>query len=191
MGKGTPKPVAPDVKITNAALADVGKVDPLDEFKRAKAKNFFEWEGGTGAYTGKPRNVMDAPGYGDLVDIYGSAAAMGAKQRIGSPQAAFSRGANPNFSRQLEAQNAMERYNTRAAGLSEGLTGLRNEAYGLANQSIATDAERRNSYANMLMKNQESFYNRPKEKPLWERIAGLAVGGLGAAVGGGSLFPQK
>lgn len=173
---GNKKTVQPDDNKTVAAIDAVNVKNPLQQSVDAKAQKFFDWDNSTG-----PKDVTEAPGFGDLVDIYGNAEAAQGQRRVGNPQAAFGSTANPNFSHQLEQQGAMDRYNVRASGLNQGLQGLKAQAYGLADQSINNDMQRRQTYASLLGQNSRDYYNRPQKPSLWQQIAGVAIGGLQAA----------
>lgn len=182
MSKGK-KVVKPDEAKNVAAIDAVNKKSPLQERIDARAAKFFSWDDGTGEYAGRAKDVTEAPGMDNLLNIYGNADAMAARSRIGDPSNAFGAGANPGFAKQREALGSMERYNTRAYGLNEGLNQIRGQTDAMADQSISNDMNRKQSYAQLLGQNSRDFYGRPQKVPLWKQIMGVAIGGLGAAGG--------
>jgi hypothetical protein len=117
---------------------------------------------------------------GDLIDIYGTADVLGQKRKLSNPQMALSGGGSGDYANQLDSMNQMERYDQRAEGLSHGLQALKNEAYGMGGSAATIEADRKKSYADLMLNQQESYYNRPKPVPLWQKLAGLAIGGAGA-----------
>lgn len=169
-----------------AAAQGIKEKSQLQKMMEATAQRYFDWENSSGEYAGKPKDVMQAPGMDANLDIYGTAERLAAEKRF-TPALALSGGGTGGYAEQLEAQNKMGRYDTRAAGLSQGLANTRAQAYGLSDQAIGNEMQQKQGYASALGGYNSGFYNRPVQKPLWERIAGLAIGGLGAAgAAGGS-----
>ena len=168
-----------------AAILNQQKVsEPQKELDEGTLKTlrFFNR---TGEYAGKPMDVTDLPGYNALESIYGNANAYAQQKRVGNPLAAFSRNANPMFAKQLENQNAFERYNTRATGLSEAVGNAKAQAQALAGQSGDWNMNRNNAYTNALMGQSQTHFGQ-KPKSAWDKfmdISGLVIGGAKAAGG--------
>ena len=172
---GTKTPAPPSA---NPAIQAVNAPSAFEQIAEKRLKKWTDWEDQAG-----PRDIMDAPGMGDMLDIYGSAEALADKRRMGNPAMALSGGGSGDYANQLDSLEKMERHDDRAAGLSRGLQSLKSEAYGLGGSAAELESQRKRDYANLSLDQQERYYNRPKKPSLWERIAGLAVGGLSAAGG--------
>ena len=188
MGGGKNKEPKPDWKAMQAASAKVGETPVLQQKLDVQTQGVLDYINRSGEFSGKPLDITALPGLGNYQDIYGNAEALAARKRVGNPMAAFSEGAHPGFAKQLEQQNAMERYGVRAAGLSSAADNIVNQARAAAGQSVNWDMDRRARHADLLAQASRDYYARPKEPALWEKIAGIAVGGLGAATGTGGLF---
>lgn len=176
MGSGGTKTPAPPS--ANPAIQMVNTPSAFEKIAEARLKKWTDWEDQTG-----PRDIMDAPGMGDMLDIYGSAEALADKRRLSNPAMALSGGGSGDYARQMDSLEKMERYDDRAAGLSRGLQSLKAEAYGLGGSAAELESSRKRDYANMMLNQENAYYNRPKKTPLWEKIAGIAIGGLSAAGG--------
>jgi hypothetical protein len=171
---------------TMGAIQAVNEESPYQKILDAKIAKFNAWDTGTGEYAGKPKDVTNAPGMDNYLDIYGNADKAAAQSRVGDPTHAFT--ANlPGYNNQLEQQKQMSMYDTRAEGLNSALTGLRSEANSEGMADSGMDVARRGAYANAMQGYNNSYYQRPQQVPLWQQIAGLAFGGLSAAgAAGGS-----
>lgn len=177
-GKQPPKP--PEA---NPAIQQVNTPTLFETLANKKLQDWSDWENSAG-----PHDITQAPGMGDIEDIYGNADAMAAEKRLGgNPGQALSGGGSGDFQAQLAQLGQNQRYQARAEGLSHGLQSLKDQAYGYGGNAASLESARKTAYADDMLKQQEAYYNRPKPKPLWERIAGLAIGGLGAAGGIGGL----
>ena len=161
--------------------------EPSEFQKRldARAMKFFDWDEGKGEFAGKPKDVTEAPGFSNLMDIYGNAEAMAGAERMGDPIAAFSgRGTSSNpWLARIAEQNKMKRYDARASGLNQGLADLKTEATSGAMYGNENAMRRNSEYVSNLAGFNDRFYNRPQRVNPWMQALGLAVGGLGAAGG--------
>jgi hypothetical protein len=126
------------------------------------------------------QDILSAPGMNFATDIYGNANAMAAQSRVGDPRNAFT--ANlPGFNNQLRQQMQENLYNTRAQGLSNAFSQAKAEALGQGDVAAQMEMQRKQQYAQGQQQFLTSWYNRPQKPPLWQTIAGLAIGGLSAA----------
>lgn len=174
MSSGKKKPPPPPS--ANPAIQQVNTPTAFETIAANKLKKFSDWENQTG-----PRDILDAPGMGDMVDIYGSAESLANQRRLSNPAMALSGGGSGDYAKQLDALGKQDRYDQRAAGLSRGLQSLKSEAYGLGGSAAELETGRKGNYANLMLNQENAYYNRPKKPSLWERIAGVAIGGLGSA----------
>ncbi len=172
-GRKDPKPPP-----ANPAIQMVNVPSAYEQAVAKRFKTWTDWEDQTG-----PRDIMDAPGMDDMLDIYGSAEALADKRRMGNPAMALSGGGSGDYANQLDSLEKMERHDDRAAGLSRGLQSLKAEAYGLGGSAAELESGRKRSYADLMLNQENAYYQRPKKKPLWQTIAGIALGGLSAAGG--------
>lgn len=179
MGSGKKDPKPPSA---NPAIQQINVPTAFEKIAADRLNKFNAWETQEGA-----RDILDAPGMGDMLDIYGSAESLANQKRLSNPALALSGGGSGDYAKQLEKLDTQTRYNDRAAGLSRGLSSLKDEAYGLGGSAAQMETQRKQSYADALLQQEQQYYNRPKPKPLWERIAGLAIGGAGALLGAGGL----
>lgn len=179
MGSGGKRAPAPPP--ANPAIQQINTPTAFETIANQRLKAFTDWENKPGA-----RDILEAPGIGDMVDIYGSAESLANQKRLGNPQMALSSGGSRDYAKQLDSLDTQNRYDERAAGLSRGVASLKNEAYGLGGSAADLESQRKNQYANAMLEQQSEYYRRPKSVPLWQRIAGLAIGGVGAygAAGG-------
>jgi hypothetical protein len=113
----------------------------------------------------------------DYLDIYGYANDA-AKQKQFTPAQALAGPGSANYAKQVDAQQEMNRYNTRAGGLSQAFAGLKGEAYGQSADAIQNDLARKQAYSAALGNYNNNFYQRPQKPPLWQQIAGVAMQGL-------------
>lgn len=171
-----PPPAAPAIQQVNTPTAF--ETAQNDRFAKMNA---FENAPG-------PHDITQAPGISDFEDIYGNADVMANEAKLGgNPGQALSGGGSGDYQAQLAELGKTTRWRDRARGLSDAYQGLRAQAMGAGSEAAQLQTARQNTYADDMLKQQEAYYNRPKPRPLWERIAGIAIGGLGAAgTAGGS-----
>lgn len=173
-GKNNP----PQPPSANPAIQLVNVPTPYEARNTAKFVKYTDWENSPG-----PHDILQAPGMNDMLDIYGSADSLAAQDRLGNPGRALSAGGSGDYAAQLNELTRQNRYDQRAEGLSHGLQATKSEAYGLGASAADLESNRKNSYASLMSNQENQYYNRPKPRPLWERIAGLAIGGANAAAG--------
>ncbi len=182
------KPVAggTDKDVVKAAEG-IKEKSALQKLMEERAQRFFDWDNGTGAYAGQAKDITKAPGMDAALDIYGTADRLAAEKRF-TPSVALSGQGSAGFARQQDAQQGMQRYDLRARALSDALAGSRAQAFGLADQSIGNEMQQKQGYANALGQYNSGVYNRPQKPPLWQAIAGMAIGGMSAAGSMGAKF---
>lgn len=172
-GKQQPAPVNPQPTINALKAPSLFETIATDRLQA-----FHDWEHAPG------RDIMAAPGMGDLVDIYGSADSIANERNLANPGRALSGGGSGDFQAQLDEQAANERYKTRAEGLSHGLTDLKAEAYGMGSDAAQMGEQRMATAAGLESGNYNGYWTREAQKvPLWQKIAGIVVGGVQAAGG--------
>lgn len=177
-GKGKKKVEAQEAT-TTAAINNVSTVDPLDAKIRAKAQRFMDWEDST-----QPKNILDAPGISDQMDIYGEAQGLADQEMMGSGAGQLANPSSGAYQDQVKQLSANQRYDTRAAGLSNALQGLKAEAYGAADSSINRDFERKMASAQLNQGQLSQYYNRYKvQNPWYQKLfnAGNQVGRTAAS----------
>jgi hypothetical protein len=187
--KGKPKtPVAggTDQDVVKAAEG-IKEKSKLQTMAEQAAERYFNWTNSQGEFAGKPKDILQAPGMDEALDIYGTAERLAAEKRF-TPSVALSGQGSAGYAKQLASKAAMDRYDTRASGLNQALQNIKAQAYGLSDQAIGNEMQQKQAYANMLGQYNSNFYNRPQKPPLWQSIAGLAIGGLGAAGSMGLKF---
>jgi hypothetical protein len=175
MSRGKKSEPKPDHVQLTSAVNKVQEKTPLQLAMEARAQKFFDWENSTG-----PKDVTQAPGMDAMLDIYGSAERLANQKRFNPAQALAGPGA-AGHAAQLAEQTRMNLYDERAKGLNQGLAQTRAEAYGLGDQAVSRELGQNQAYADLLMQKSRDYYNRPQKPSTWEKIAGFAIGGLGAA----------
>src|SRR5262245_48431215 len=154
------------------AIAETKTVTPFEEYQADQLAKWSGWENAAG-----PKDITSAPGMSDYLDVYGNANALAAQQRVGDPSHAFS--ANlPGFTDQLQQQQQMRMYNTRAQALSDAFRGAKASALGAGAQAAQLETGRLNEYAGLMNNYNSAYYGRPQQVPLWKQIAGIAMQGL-------------
>jgi hypothetical protein len=155
-----------------AAAQGIKEKSPLQQIMEQKAQNFFNWENAAG-----PKDILAAPGMDEALDIYGYADNAANEKRF-TPALALAGPGTSGYAQQLESQNKMNRYDTRAQGLNQAFANTRGQAYGLSDQAIGREMDQKQAYANALGNYNQSYYQRPQKPPLWQQIAGVAMQGL-------------
>lgn len=176
-GNKTPAPPS-----STPAIQAVGQQSLYEKLAEAKLKKFSDWENAPGAH-----DILEAPGMSDMLDIYGSAESLANQDRLASPAHALSGAGSGDYAAQADELGKSQRYNERAAGLSHALQSTKDEAYGMGGSAAELEFRRKQAMAQDQISAESEYYRRPQKKPLWERIAGLAIGGLGAAGGLGPI----
>jgi hypothetical protein len=175
MSHGNNPPPPPSA---NPAIQAVNEKTAFEKAAEDRLNKFTTWENSAG-----PHDILDAPGMSDMVDIYGSAESLANQKRLSNPAVALSGGGSGDYAAQLDSLGKQNRYDDRAAGLSRGLQSAKAEAYGLGGSAAELESNRKQAYASDMLNQENAYYNRPRKQPLWEKIAGIAIGGLGAAGG--------
>ncbi len=178
MGSGGNK--APKPPDANPAIQAANVPSLWETIATDRLKKFTDWENSTG-----PKDITAAPGMDAMLDIYGSADSLANQKRLGNPMHALSGGGSGNYAAQVEELGKQNRYDDRAQGLSHGLQSLKAEAYGLGSSAAELESNRKQNYASNMLNQQAEYYRRPKKTPLWQKIAGVALGGVRGLMGGG------
>lgn len=167
----------------NQAITEVKTVDPLEAKLKARSQKFLDWEDGTGEYAGKPRNILDAPGIGDALDIYGSAESLADTEQMGSGAMRLADPASgTTYGTQMKQLAASDRYNTRAAGLSNALGGIKADATGQIGGLLDRDFARKSTIAGLESSNRRDYYNRPQKQSLFDKLLNGARATAAAAM---------
>ena len=168
-GKKTPPPPS--------ATPAVQAVQEKTPFQLEMERRFKEMTD----FNAKPgRDILDAPGMSSYFDIYGTATDIEKSQRFANPMRALSGPASGNYQAQLDQLTKQKMYDTRARGLSDAFAGLQQQALGFGGTAAELDMNRRGQFADLMLQQQEAYYNRPKKKPWWQTVGEIAVGGLTA-----------
>lgn len=183
MGISSSKPIE-NKKIDVPTVAAIQQTQEKTPYQKYLDEQFAKWSAFDNQ-TG-PKDITQAPGMSDYLDIYGNADRAAAESRIGDPAHAFT--ANlPGFNNQLEQQRKTGMYDTRAAGLHNAYESSRAQGLGEGGTAADLDIARRNAYAQDMLGYNQNYYNRPRSVPLWQTLSQLAIGGLGAAGGGAGI----
>jgi hypothetical protein len=171
-------------RYVRTAINDVKTINPLEQRLNSRSMKFFDWQDGTGEYAGKPRSILDAPGISDTLDLYGGAEQLANTERFGDGAVRLADpAAGSAYGTQMKQQKDMQLYDNRAAGVSNALGVLKAENTGQVGDLMNRDFARKNAVLGAESENRRDYYARPVKKPLWETIAGLAIGGATAASG--------
>lgn len=175
---------------SDAAIADVKRISPFQEQLNQKAQRFFDWEKGSGEYAGQPKDITNAPGISDYLNIYDSANRLAHEQRYGSGAMRLT-DTNSNYLAQLDQQKDYNLYNEKAGGVSNALqVGLKGENYGIANQSIDEQSNRFGQVAGLQTGQEYQYYNRPRKPSFLDSFKtsfGSTLGHTLGNVGSGRL----
>lgn len=166
----------------DAAITNVKTESPLEKRLNARAERFFNWEDGTGEYANVPKDITQAPGMDAYLDVYGNAERLANAQRQAGGALNLANPASGAYGDQIRSLQSQALYDQRAAGLNEGLQGIRGEAYGLADAGINRYMNRNNAVAGLEQQRLASFYSKPKQPSIWSSIIGA-----GASIAGGYL----
>lgn len=177
-GNKEPKPIDP-----NPIIREVGHQSLYEQLAEKKLHDFNAWETGAGAH-----DILEAPGMDHALDIYGSAHSLEAQDQLSNPALALSGTGNRGLADQAEMLHKSQLYNDRAEGLHNAFNQAHDDAYGMGANAAELEFRRHNAEAGLAAGVANSYWQRQaQKKPLWERIAGLAIGGLGAAGGLGGI----
>lgn len=181
-GNKDPKPAAPTESIATLKHASI-----WEDIANQKASEMWAFEHDKG-----PKDILNAPGIGEVADIYGTAQSLEAQDRVGSPQVALSGGGSGDYAAQLEGQHKQQRYDTRAQGINQGYHDLKDQAYGMGQSAASLGLQRSQAAAGIESGNYNEWQRRQAAKvPLWQQIAGIAVGGASALLGSGGIRGNK
>jgi hypothetical protein len=124
---------------TTAAIDQTQQKTPYQKYLDAQFAKWSAFDNQTG-----PKDITQAPGMSDYLDIYGNADQAAAQDRIGDPSHAFT--ANlPGFNNQLQSQRKMGMYDTRAEGLHNAYEQSRAQGLGEGATAADLDINRRNA----------------------------------------------
>lgn len=170
---------------TTNAIAAVSAVNPFQAQVNAQIQKSLDWKNGTGEFAGKPRNIMDAPGFSDATDVYGTSRNATELDRKGGGALNLADPASGAYADQMKTQNNLDFSNNRAEGLSSAVANMQENNLRQLNQSIDRDAAQKNAVAGFTMQNQQNYYQRPKKESIWKTILKTAIGGASTLAKGG------
>ena len=165
------------------AIQQANTETPLQIMARERAQRFFDHQDSKGEFAGKAFDITTAPGMEPAMQVYGNAARKAGVARLGGGAMNLA-DKNSSYIAGLAQQAANDRYNDTALGLSEAYQNAAANAQGLADQSTQQTIMRNQANLQARFADREAFHRFKKRNP-WETVAGLAIGGLGAA---GSLM---
>lgn len=181
------KKVAAAETATNQAIQNVTAPDPLEQAIRAKQQKIIDWEN----YAGPDKNILNAPGIGDYMDIYGSADQAAEDEMMGNGGLRLADPTSTAYSSQVKELGKNQRYDARAHGLSDAWQMLKGDAYNQSGQIIDRNLQRTMGAANLRLGNQAQLYSRyKKQNPWYQKLwnAGLQAAQVAAkAAGGGGM----
>lgn len=161
-GKGKKKVEAQE-EAAKKAIADVGTQSELDKMISDRAKRMLLWEDSKDPN----KSILDAPGLSNFTDIYGNANEIAQQEQMGSGGMALANPASGAYKSQIEELGKNQRYDSRAEGLSNALQALKAQAYGMADQSIDRDMERKARVAGLNQNQLSQYYGRYKIQNPW------------------------
>jgi hypothetical protein len=148
----------------------------LENMRTAEVKNFLAQSKGSGG-------IESIDALKPYLNLYNSAVSDQQNDRQSTGILQLARGGNAQqagvmdqylkFKRQQDAAGQLE---NAYAGVNADMTGQSYNLIGIANQRMS-------DRAGMAQQAYSTYLNRPKQPALWEKIAGLAIGGVGAAGG--------
>jgi hypothetical protein len=183
-GKGKKKVNAQEAKATQA-IAAVAAPDPLEQKIREKQQRVIDWD----AYQGGDKNILNAPGIGDYMDIYGSANQAAEAEQMGGGAIRLADPSSNAYAAQVKELGKNQRYDARAQGISDAWGMLKGDAYGQANNLIDRELQKKLGVAGLEQRQLGLLYNRyKKQNPWYQKLwnAGLQAGTVGGrlAMGG-------
>jgi hypothetical protein len=170
---------------TNTSIDAVSAPDPLNDRLRAQQMKVLDWEDSTDPN----KNILDMPGIGDYMDIYGSADQLAEQGMMGGGAMRLAEPASGTYQTQVKELGKNQRYDMRAHGLSDARQWLKADANQQSNQLIDRELQKRMGVANLNLGNQAQLYSRyKKQNPWYQKLwnAGLQAAQVAAkAYGGG------
>lgn len=130
------------------------------------------------------KDVRDITGMKPFLNLYDSATGQQAEDRHSNGIMELSNGGNPAQANALKQYYAYKRQQD-AAGQVENAYNqtYQNNTGQLAPMLMNAANSRQMGKAQLAQQQYQTYLNRPKQPALWEKIAGLAIGGAGAAAG--------
>lgn len=181
--KGKKVPETFSQKKVEEALVAAKVPTPAEQAQNVWINKGWDYLNRTGAYAGKPLDVTEAPGFDAQESIYGNAAALGDRRRVSVPGMAMSN-INPNYAAQLASQDAAQRYNVRAQGLTSGIAADQAQRLGMTQNSIENEMTRKARYLQALTGLNKDAEARRAQGGWGKTLLQVGLQGLGAAGGG-------
>lgn len=187
MGSGKAKRTeAANDRSVNEAKAELKTVNPFEQRLNSRSMKFMDWQDGTGEYAGKPRDITQAPGMSDTLDLYGGANQIANTERFGDGAVRLADpAAGSAYGTQMKQQKDMQLYDNRAAGVSNALGNLRAENTGQVSDLMNRDFARKNAVFGAESENRRDYYARPKKQNPWMTALKIGLGGVSTLAKGG------
>lgn len=138
---------------------------------------FLNWD------ESKGKNIRDAPGMSDYIQIGQAAIDRANQDRMGTGALRLSDGGASGYAEKMKSLRQAEMGNQVGASLENALAGLRAEAHGSVMPLAQLDMNRSMGLAGMASQNNNSYLNRPRQQPFWQQMLLGAIQG-GSAVAG-------
>lgn len=150
---------------------------PAQKALEERQNRFLTWD------NSKDKNVMDAPGMSDYIQIGQAAINRANRDKVGTGALALSDGGASGYAEKLKGLRQKEAANEFGAGLETALMNRRAEAQGSVLPMAQLDLSRSMGLAGLASQNNNAYLNRPRETPFWQKMILGAIQG-GSAVAG-------
>lgn len=150
---------------------------PAQKAFEARQQAFLDWD------NSKDKNVVDAPGMSDYIQIGRAALERANREKMGTGALALTGGGAEGYAEKLRQMNQREQANEFGAGLETALMQRRAEAQGSVMPLAQLNMNRSMGLAGLASQNNNSYLNRPRQQPFWQQLLMGAISG-GSAVAG-------
>lgn len=147
----------------------------LQRVYEQKQLDFLNWD------KQKNRNVADAPGLSNYIQIGQAALNRANRERMGTGALRLSDGGASGYAEKLKSLRQAEMGNEFGAGLENALAGLRAEANNSVLPLAQLNQSRLLGLTQIASGNNNAYLNRPRTQPFWQQLL------LGAISGGSQV----
>lgn len=166
---------------TNTAFNNAQTVSPLQQAYEKRQTDFLNWDNGA------KKNITDAPGMNDYIQLGQKALARQGEERYGT--GALQLGGESGYADKMKVMKQQESAQQFGAGLEDALAARRAEAQGSVMPLASLDQSRKQGLLGFAG-NQQQFYTQQANQPgFWQRLLfagmnGASQVGAGAASAG-------
>ena len=149
---------------SQAQFQEAQKKSPLQEALEKRSLEFLNWD------NSKDKNVTDAPGMNDYVQIGQAAMARAEQDRQGSGALALGGDGASGYAEKLKSLRKAEAGNAVGSGIENALNMRRAEAQGSALPLAQFDFQKNMALTNFAGNQNQSYLNRPRQTPFWQTL---------------------